>query len=965
MSTWEIFTYGNGELLAWIFNGITAIMGDGNFNTLIRLAGVFGILWVIFRAAFFQARQADWGWFIAFIFIYGALFVPKTSVTIVDRLQPSATRTVANVPVGLAAFAGTMSHIGDWMTRAAEAVFTLPNDLKYQQSGAVFSARLLSAAREFRITDPDLTANMEQFMKQCVAWDLLLRHYTWRDLLEAPDPWAFIQANTSQLRRFDFTCYTPKGGSALPGCSHDGEVLTPVCRTGANGILQQAWTRELNNAAAIYGRRIFPSEISGSIASARLLGVLPVAYDYLGQISSSGQKLMQGNMIANIFKRSLSHTAASSDAPAAAQELATVQAEERQRDTYAMLGHLMAKWLPLMRNLYEAIIYGMFPFVFLLFLTPWGFKVAGGYFKNIVWLQLWPPIYAVLNLAMTLNQQKSTLALVGDPINGLPLALQPGLGDIASDTAILAGYMTLSIPLIAYGLVTGGQMALTQLASQIGSVAQASAARSADIGATGNVSMGNLSLENKGMFRNTTSPVTDYGRYSYTDPRTGATMEGGQEVAALSAMKSNVSVRADVTSSLMHSARRDVQEATSHVSSATTNYVNKTASTMNQAMDFHKATSRSHEYGDMWSSGRGAKAAETLATLESFAHTLTDKYHFSESEADQIVSRISAGLSAGIGIEDIISANISGSITGDHISSEELAQLVDDIQSSVSSKDLREATDFIHDHLSQSQSSDRYGFDAGLAKQYQSSYQSMVDSQNARSEALQKLEQATKSASIVKNLSTGTHSEYFGMLYNDLIGIYGRDTVNDLFATPGRLDEQQAVVESWVKRMAAHQTDLQNGTMSRADIARLAWQDAHSPGHNTPGFTQEVADRVDGHGADRIRTEYQQAARALSQEGRGEVVRTHHENNARVSGPGPNSAAAAGFSEADLDAGRLPNGMDANDRDLRLRTEKKIEEAGLKVETEGPQQDQDKVKSKVGYKLTEGEARVPEGKDQS
>jgi hypothetical protein len=116
MPIWEIYTYGNGEFLAMIFNGIVALLGDSNFTTLMRLAGIFGLMWVSLKSALFRG-PVEWTYLIWFVLIYGVLFVPKVDVLIVDRLENNQPRVGANVPWGLGTFAGATARIGDWFTR--------------------------------------------------------------------------------------------------------------------------------------------------------------------------------------------------------------------------------------------------------------------------------------------------------------------------------------------------------------------------------------------------------------------------------------------------------------------------------------------------------------------------------------------------------------------------------------------------------------------------------------------------------------------------------------------------------------------------------------------------------------------------------------------------------------------------------------------------------------------------------
>jgi conjugal transfer mating pair stabilization protein TraG len=64
--------------------------------------------------------------------IYGGLFVPKTTVQVVDRYNPGLPGTdVANVPLGVAFAEATASQIGARAIEMSETAFGDPADVRY------------------------------------------------------------------------------------------------------------------------------------------------------------------------------------------------------------------------------------------------------------------------------------------------------------------------------------------------------------------------------------------------------------------------------------------------------------------------------------------------------------------------------------------------------------------------------------------------------------------------------------------------------------------------------------------------------------------------------------------------------------------------------------------------------------------------------------------------------------------
>ena len=188
---YELFTLGGGTYLVDLLNAVAAITGGGAYITLAQLAGVAGLAWVLFRTAFGGSWRDNAKWMLLFVAVWGAMIVPKATVRVVDRLDPTlAPAVVANVPIGLALFASLTSQVGDGLTRLTEQAFTLPNDLQYQRHGLIFGARLAAKATRLEITDAVFARNVRSYARQCIFHALLLGHISADDLRESTDIWS-------------------------------------------------------------------------------------------------------------------------------------------------------------------------------------------------------------------------------------------------------------------------------------------------------------------------------------------------------------------------------------------------------------------------------------------------------------------------------------------------------------------------------------------------------------------------------------------------------------------------------------------------------------------------------------------------------------------------------------------------------------------------------------------------------
>ena len=176
----EIYAYGNVDTLTGVFNAIAAIMGGADYFGLIQTVAITGVLVAAFAGLFTPGRFAGWGWFIGFMLVYNAMFLPKVDVVVVDKLGSQPPVAVGNVPIGVAFFGHYTSRVGDVMTRFFETAFQLipdtnaqlPAELAYQKNGVMFGNRLIQASRAATVQDPQLRTDMIAFVYNCTVYDL-------------------------------------------------------------------------------------------------------------------------------------------------------------------------------------------------------------------------------------------------------------------------------------------------------------------------------------------------------------------------------------------------------------------------------------------------------------------------------------------------------------------------------------------------------------------------------------------------------------------------------------------------------------------------------------------------------------------------------------------------------------------------------------------------------------------------
>lgn len=77
-------------------------------------------------------------------------------------------------------------------------------------------------------------------------------------------------------------------------------------------------------------------------------------------------------------------------------------------DAYKAMAKLAGGTMPKARNAIELVRYAVFPIILLLTLVAGhhGGSVLKMYAGSLLWIQLWPPLYAIMNFLMNVQAQK-------------------------------------------------------------------------------------------------------------------------------------------------------------------------------------------------------------------------------------------------------------------------------------------------------------------------------------------------------------------------------------------------------------------------------------------------------------------------------------------------------------------------------------------------------------------------------
>ena len=131
-------------------------------------------------------------------------------------------------------------------------------------------------------------------------------------------------------------------------------------------------------------------------------------------------------------------------------------------------GYYMAEMLPLLESAIKSILYAFFPFVFLSMILPGGYSVIKSYFQSVLWVELWAPVAAVLNMFLNyfaIDNMQADMAK-----NGISTVSQSLIVNDSTMLGGVAGYLYASIPALTFMLVSGSSVMMHGFLSKLSSI---------------------------------------------------------------------------------------------------------------------------------------------------------------------------------------------------------------------------------------------------------------------------------------------------------------------------------------------------------------------------------------------------------------------------------------------------------------------------------------------------------------
>ncbi len=660
---YSLETIGAGDMLWTLFNAIAALLrpnGGSLIHSFVILGTVIGAVASLWYTVFQNTFRPFLSWFISTQVIILGLFAPVATIHIKDVLT-GFQRTVDNVPFALAFTASTLSSVGTGVTKVIERVFQpAPNyvggagfqpqssdQLAYSQTGFMFAASVMAQMKGVQISNDDMMDNMKEFVNQCVVYDALIgTKYTLHDLKRSNDIWGLVSTGASELRGFAWRDVT-RGANGEFGGSAGTSIIT--CKAGVDKF-NDMWIEARTSLVTEFQDKVrehcgFGTRTTHALSNTIAMN-LPGALNKLTHSARlASEQLQQQVMISSILLANDRKSIELGGSP----NLDVRRAYLQQRNTLKTTGEATSYTLPSLKNVFEALVYALFIFVVMVCMMPNGWKTLAFYLKIMLWLQLWPPLFAILNFIMTEILSSSTASALGTS-SGITITNMVGLSNIANDMAATAGYLTVSIPILSWVLIELGGYAFVSMVSGVLGVSQSASASAALEKTQGNYSAGGVTLEstqafNSNMLKNDTSLSYTGGHFATNEGMTAKTVMADGET-----ILNRAESRIPVTVSMQDSREDVLRDAQTTADSLQHSYGESASDSKRfAASNFHefgKLASKERASGVQWQGQQTASILHEAADAYDKVKDISQQFGVNEDIINQKAVEIHAGLGA-------------------------------------------------------------------------------------------------------------------------------------------------------------------------------------------------------------------------------------------------------------------------------------------------------------------------------
>lgn len=649
-----IYVIAGGDWLSQTLNAIVIFMNTDSWAIIRRIVTALSVLVVAVSWLRRHNIMDMLGW-IATIVLMSLLVSVRTPVQIIDNSDLTKVHQVDNVPVGLALPASLTTTIGHALVQGYEMVFSQPDSVTYSKTGMLFGANLVARSTDFMSKNPEIATLFPDYVQNCVMGDIFLNgKYTLDELMNSTDPYTIIFSKPSSLRQVpNYKRFTTTGDNGQT------EIKAFLSCEEAAVILKQKLgldTQTGGKSWSYYARWIFGGRPNPDLLLNQMLGE---SYSYFYNSGASASQIIRQNVTMNALRDGIMGYAARNGDTSSLLNIATTSSMEKQRLAHATVGQVALRSLPMSQTLIVGLTIGIFPLMVLggMF-NAVTLNVLKGYVMAIMWVQSWPLLYAILNSCMTFYAKANGSPVVLSELSQVQLKY--------SDLATTAGYLSMLIPPLAWGMLKGLGSGFSSLYSHLASSAISPAATAAAGAVDGNYSYANMQTENVSGNSFNTNSSTLFGQMSHqlSNGATSTQMRDGSTVTDSTQAASKLPVSINFARQLASAQQEMAREAQTQSQSAMQSFSSSMSSTWQTLSQFGTNRGSSDTMTQGADSTMSAQDSMMASKMRSAVESYAKGHNISNEQATQELAARSTRDSLGFYGDAHVKGSMGVSILG-------------------------------------------------------------------------------------------------------------------------------------------------------------------------------------------------------------------------------------------------------------------------------------------------------------
>jgi conjugal transfer mating pair stabilization protein TraG len=489
-----IYTFGNQDIIYETLMSVSSFFGSGTSKGLVRLAGVTLILVFLVNAVGIVTtnpnRPLDLMAFIrffllAYIFVY--IGTPR-DIVIQDVMTNSpkviSTPARSSIPLGVILINSYTSQLFYGLIQAYERYFQTGSSgdisLSYTKSGMAFGSNFVSTLPSATTGDPVFDQNLQNYFGNC-GLPIAYSQGGMTNLTQTTDIIGFLSSNWTNIQQARFVAQV------------DGNGVQSIvdCNTAIQG-LKKTWDTNSNSYLSYFAK------LAGFSGSQTLIDNFVAAGNSTAaqflDISSSASDAMKQAIAMNVAYKAIQSNATQVNNSSIALSAYDAQQFQQYKAGGELSGTQAARIVPAIKNFGEQLLYMFYPFMVFYALLAGSFGVVIKYVKFSATINAIPFVYEVLSWGINWYSQNSTSAIA--TTSGFNLMNASNMYNLNANVVAAANWLSMSVPALAYALISGSDLAITGLFSHATDPGKGTATSTSTDMSKGNLSMGNTQMDN-------------------------------------------------------------------------------------------------------------------------------------------------------------------------------------------------------------------------------------------------------------------------------------------------------------------------------------------------------------------------------------------------------------------------------------------------------------------------------------